>query len=390
MKATKKTKDVADLVVVRKNGEGGTTYKCLRCDLTKESNAYYEEDYRAMLNHATQCDGKQKELRAQSKDVQLYGGGRALRQMAWRVKNCVPNGNRLQNHEAMSLAQISLATGLNPFTGELWYIPGKGPMAGIRGLRRRAKEQSTYSIDFRAMKSDELKEHNVGTNDVGRICELYRHDVLQRAVEINKAAGEAVVPVKPIVGVGIWRKGDQVPAGKSSVWVAEKRAEADALRRGFDLTELPYADENGTQFDVADAENAGWSVLPSEQDEEMIRREAAINGEKVASQSTECYDDIVQRYLAGELAYPDWLQEIRDGIEADPKAGDPVNPSYISQLRGMAEERVTLGQFEAFLRVLFKNDGQRVEDLTFGAVRVLKPIITDNGDFEAQIISLLS
>jgi hypothetical protein len=215
-----------------------------------------------------------------TKDIQIYGGGKALSNMAWRVKNCVPNGNRLQDHEALSLAQISLATGLNPFTGELWYIPGKGPMAGIRGLRRRAKEQSTYTIDPRAMRDEERREHDLKDGDIGRICALFRHDVLARAVEINKAAEKDVVPIKPVIGIGIWRRGDQVPSGKSPVWVADKRAEADALRKAFDLTELPYSDEiNGAEL-VADAEDAEWNVSAADEDETILR-EVAMNGETV-------------------------------------------------------------------------------------------------------------
>jgi hypothetical protein len=216
-------------------------------------------------------------MKEEMRDVTLYGDGKSLKHMAWRVKHCVPGGQRLGDDEAYSLAQIALATGLNPFTGEIWYIPGRGPMAGIRGLRRRAREQSTYSLDCRAMRGEEVTEHQIKPDDVGRTCALYRHDVLQRAVEINKAAGTEIVPVKPIIGVGIWRKGDNVPSGKSPVWVADKRAEADALRKAFDLSELPYSDEvNGISMESDDTTE--WTIIP----EEAIQREIVTNAERIA------------------------------------------------------------------------------------------------------------
>ena len=397
MKATKTSREAADLVDVRRNGEGGTTYRCLKCGFKTESNTYYEPDYKAMLDHAANCDGRgaPSETRAvatQSRDAQRYGDGKELSHMAWRIKNCVPNGNRLEDNEALSLAQIALATGLNPFIGELWYISGKGPMAGIRGLRRRAREQSTYSTDFRAMKPDEHAEHGIGPNDIGRICELYRHDVLQRAVEINKAAGKAVVPIKPILGVGIWRKGDQIPAGKSSTWVADKRAEADALRKGFDLTELPYTDEvNGSQLDVADIEDADWSFVPG-LDEEIIRREAAINGERMAQASaapSQDLGDVIAKYQDGELEAPSWVEELRDEIRAHPKASDALDSGngMIRQLKLSAGRTIEVEQFKAAVEIICDSS---LEELTFGQVAVMMNSFVNGPDFEARVVALLS
>jgi hypothetical protein len=243
------------------------------------------------------------------------------------------------------------------------------------------------------MKPDELTEHNIGADDVGRICELYRHDILQRAVEINKAAGDAVVPVKPILGVGIWRKGDQVPAGKSPTWVADKRAEADALRKGFDLTELPYADEvNGAQFDIAEAEDAGWSVMP---DEEIVRREAAINGDRrdmmkeAAMRSADDLVEIAAKYDGGELETPPWVEELREAIRAHPKASDalPSGNGMIQQLRLSAERTVTAEQFKAAVQIICSCS---LEELTFGQVAILMNQFVNGPDFEARVVALLS
>lgn len=136
-------------------------------------------------------------------------------------------------------------------------------MAGIKGLRRKSSEQSLYSTSIRAMDVQEAIEHGLQEKDVGRICQLYRHDILQGAVEINRAAGEVIIPLQPIIGVGIWKGGDQVAKGKSPAWMASKRAEADALKKGFSIP-LPY-DEQANGFDTI-IEEEPWEVTEPTED----------------------------------------------------------------------------------------------------------------------------
>lgn len=197
--------------------------------------------------------------------------------IAAKIKLAVPGGAGLSDNEALSLATFAITSGLNPFTGECWYIPKKGPMAGIKGLRRKSSEQSLYSISIRAMDEGEVTEHEIQGKDVGRICQLYRHDILQEAVEINRAAGEVVIPLQPIIGVGIWRGGDQVARGKSAAWMASKRAEADALKKGFNIP-LPYSEEaNG--FDTV-IEEEPWEVLPPSEDKTAGEHKDDLFGEE--------------------------------------------------------------------------------------------------------------
>lgn len=395
MKATEQTRRAAHWIRILNHGQG-VTYKCLKCGFTKEANAYYEADHEEMIRHADGCVNKTKEETSMTEQVALekYGERAALTEMMYRIKHCVPNGNRLSDIEVKSLAQVSIATGLNPFTGEIWYIPGKGPMAGIKGLRRRAREQSTYSVTLRAMRNGELEEHNIKPGDVGRICELFRHDVLQKAVEINRAAGEMVVPVKPLLGVGIWRKGDQIASSKSSTWMANKRAEADALRQGFDLSELAYSDEiNGSQIEFMETAG-GWSVMPKE--DEATRREVAHNAERraeanddVSDATTPAYFDpeVIVGYRDGELELPAWVEEIREAVEAHPQASDPVdNGSFVNQLAISAGRKVTVEQFKAFVQIVL---GHPLDEVTFGEAAVLMNTINAD-DFEAKVIDLLS
>ena len=59
-----------------------------------------------------------------------------LMAFANRIGYMVKGGNKLNDNEKMALAQVAMVTKLNPFIGEVWYIPGSGPMIGIAGSRK--------------------------------------------------------------------------------------------------------------------------------------------------------------------------------------------------------------------------------------------------------------
>src|SRR5262245_20468210 len=72
--------------------------------------------------------------------IQSYGNSEDIYSLAKRIKVMVPGGNKLTDSEAQALAQVSIVTKCNPFIGEIWYIPGRGPMIGIKGARRHGNE----------------------------------------------------------------------------------------------------------------------------------------------------------------------------------------------------------------------------------------------------------
>lgn len=426
MKATNITREAHGFVDVRRNGEGGVTYKCLKCGLVQEANAYYEADHKTMMAHAAQCSG---EARQQPRAVQVHIGtdiealNEQVKLFAGHIKACIPNGKDLTNDEAIALARISMATDLSPFIGEVWYIHGLGPHIGIRGLRRKAKEQGLYSKSFRAMRNEEIEEHDVRPCDVGYICELFRHDLTKEAAEINRLAGQPIIPIKPVVGIGIWRKryeeiaqykDDRVPHGKSPAWVAKKRAEADALSQAYDIgINLPYSDVGNHNLEVADTEDAGWSVIPedprdtalpveysrgraklfkAEEAAQVVQREVAHNAERHAQADASAapnLDDTVAKYKDVELELPPWVEEIRAAVEAHPQASDPLtvsNGSFVKQLELSAGRKVPVEQFRAFVQVVLTHP---LDEVTFGEAAVLMDVINAD-DFEAKVVGLLS
>jgi len=76
-----------------------------------------------------------------SKALMPYGTPAELQEFIERLKFMLPGGEKLKPPEVAALAQVSFAHGLNPIIGECYWIPGKGFAPGIRGLRRKGRDQ---------------------------------------------------------------------------------------------------------------------------------------------------------------------------------------------------------------------------------------------------------
>lgn len=81
----------------------------------------------------------------------LVEQGKKRDTLARQIRLMIQNGKQLQDHEAMALAQYAVATDLNPFAGECYYIPQVGPTPGIAGWRKKGQEQ----LEYEAAKANE-------------------------------------------------------------------------------------------------------------------------------------------------------------------------------------------------------------------------------------------
>lgn len=75
----------------------------------------------------------------QSSALMPYRTPAELAEAIYRFKAMVPGAARLEDPEIQALAQACLAHGLNPIIGEAYWV--NGFMVGIRGLRRKGREQ---------------------------------------------------------------------------------------------------------------------------------------------------------------------------------------------------------------------------------------------------------
>ncbi len=171
---------------------------------------------------------------------------RELKARLGQMALMLPGGARLDANAITALAQASIAHGLDPFNGEIWIIPNSGVMIGIKGLRKKAREQvqGNFWVDFRKITSpEERAELGIPNGALAYEAHLFDTENINtytQTVERMLKAGlpwEAVVNLlgsKPYTtGIGF-----ATPAERSKMELAQramKRAEADALKRRFDV-----------------------------------------------------------------------------------------------------------------------------------------------------------
>lgn len=74
--------------------------------------------------------------------LQPYGTFEEVQELIRRFKVMLPETEKMTDDEVVALAQVAYVHGLNPLPAvrEIIWIPGKGPMVAIRGLRRKGRE----------------------------------------------------------------------------------------------------------------------------------------------------------------------------------------------------------------------------------------------------------
>jgi hypothetical protein len=194
-----------------------------------------------------------------------------IAQYAERIRAVLPGGNRLQPGEAMALAQVALAHGLDPFNGEVWFLKDKsgnpiGVMAGIKGHRRAAhrqldRESGNFWCEFDQLTPEEKKALTIPDNALAFRCRLYDTIILRQHIEMIERLCDKNVPwesVKGIVGerpvtlgYGFFVPGE--PTRMKPAACGMKRAEADALKRRFDL---PFGSAVGAAQDADASDEA--------------------------------------------------------------------------------------------------------------------------------------
>lgn len=183
-------------------------------------------------------------------DLTVYGAREEINELGLRLQSFMPAAQSLTKTEAMAVAQIALAHGLDPFNGEVWGIKGDnqwyGIMVGVKGLRkcaaRQAREEDcTYWIDN--LPCDPAKYNEPATSVVYE-CVLRDTKTTQAwgmAIKAITSAGatykeavEMIGKAPCVVGVGI-----ATPSERSKMKIharAKKRAESDAIKMRFQVS----------------------------------------------------------------------------------------------------------------------------------------------------------
>lgn len=175
-----------------------------------------------------------------------WGDRRDVRELDTRLATMLPGADKLNAGQRLALAQGALAHGLDPFNGEIWMIPSRGLMIGVKGLRKKAREQvkGNFWCEFvEITDADYRRRQRIPDAALAYECRLFDSENLRTYAEtcerllkagIPWEAVEKMVGAKPYtVGIGVLLAGEQTKMQPAQC--AMKRAEADALKRRFDV-----------------------------------------------------------------------------------------------------------------------------------------------------------
>jgi len=215
---------------------------------------------------------------ANGKSLANFGERDDIREMADRIVKMMPGTVRLNQTEALTVAQIAVAHGLDPFNGEVWGLKGEnekwyGTMVGIKGLRKCARRQAdSEGGTYWTEPPKRVDPKTYGAPETAIVYEIHLRDTvtmqaygksLHTLIQAGMPYAEAVrmIGAAPVwVGVGVATTDER---SKMSIHArAKKRAEADALKQRYDvqLIGVQYTEasedipEDAPQTEATDAE----------------------------------------------------------------------------------------------------------------------------------------
>lgn len=199
--------------------------------------------------------------------LQVWGTRDDVRELTERLQLMLPGGKNLNPNDVRALAQGAVAHGLDPLNGEIWMIPGRGLMIGVKGLRKKAREQvqGNFWVEFREISNaDERKRYGIVDGSLAFEARLFDSENIRTYTEAVGMMTKAGVPweaVKEMIGskpytsgIGVLKQTEQTKMER--VQCAMKRAEADAIKRRFDV---PFGLQQGIEDDDAPAFEGQWA-----------------------------------------------------------------------------------------------------------------------------------
>jgi len=272
--------------------------------------------------------------------VAPWADQRDVQELGERLQKMMPGAKKLKPPEALALAQAAIAHGLDPFNGELWYIPGSGLMAGIKGHRRSAHRQlaqeggGNYWPEFEVLGADEKNALGIPPAALTYRCKIRDTRTVEHYVAQIKSLLDAGLDweiVSDLVGARPYTEGigyaEKTERSKMSlVQRAMKRAEADALKRRFDL---PFGVGVGSPVEKNAAE-AEWTV---EAEEPRISQETLEHSRAILHGVEEEADWDADLFSANTKAATDLTPEQRAAFDYETPKGKRLGDCSPEKLR---------------------------------------------------------
>lgn len=243
-----------------------------------------------------------------------------MRQFAKTLRLLLPGGEKMTDAEALAGAQYAKTTGLNPFTGDFYVVPGVGVVPGYQGeLKRR-----TIDKRYRPLTEIEIEWNDVLPGDKAVICEgvdpaeAARARAEGRAPQVTEGFGvvrkaeqwvsyewrsaSSGKRYKASIPEEQWTKRADPPVGRSWGWVAQNRALKDCMRH-MGLEVEPDADEilalaqaQGVEVDIP--ETARLSAMQASQ---AVAQAVAL-AQRAAEYAAMTAEQIIERAAPNVLA----------------------------------------------------------------------------------------
>jgi hypothetical protein len=211
----------------------------------------------------------------------IYGERSEVRELVERLRAGYPDAKKIPARGFVALATMALAHGLDPWNGEVWIIYDENKddtsiHVGIKGLRKAARKQlperEHYYTRFKPILRSEYKELGLPDNtELAERCYITRTDVAGRYMELLEKmialtgnvseAFERLGPIPTYEGIGVVLRSDKSRMPRPQL--VKKRAEADALKRAFDLPfdPPPNGDDDVIEGEAWEPNNGGRPML---------------------------------------------------------------------------------------------------------------------------------
>jgi hypothetical protein len=249
-------------------------------------------------------------------DKALVTQGSALQKVAWEsvdeVKRHVVaaygHGSKpLTNTQIAAVVAIAWSMQLDPAPGtghiQVWEQGGRLRIEpGYQGYIFKAQQQrQMFYNPPREMTAEERERHGLKQGEIGAVCELYE-------MGRGRFQKELGLPVTPIIGIAVWKPGNNVANARSPFWMACKNAIKDAIRQlglGFSAT-MPQVD--GFAYDHT---TESW---------EEVNPTGAIESTSSATPATAANDSTIEGEIMNALA------QNRESAPANHEGEEVVTP----------------------------------------------------------------
>jgi len=234
-----------------------------RVDLIAEDRDRYADENQNLKKRLEELEQKQMTDQRELALAQ-YGEPHALQVVKERVA-LAPYGANLDDRGRAMVAQIAYMLDWNPFF-DMHAFASKGKlviMPDYKKLLSMVREQQRINYRERPMTSKEREQWGIKDGEIAFAVEITEVDIF-----MDYAKNGVADQYNPVLGIGIWRPGDNIPA----TWTAEMVAKKRGLRNGLSqlasykiVTDRFRAALQGAGLGSAEETEDGFTVeLPAE------------------------------------------------------------------------------------------------------------------------------